>query len=412
MNAILKLAGPLAVALGIAACNAGAGSFSVPATSRQPSTATAPEKYVKLWGTNVTAACPDARPGEAQCLALIRSGSQIAPDGGSGPAGGFTPAQLQVAYNLPSSTNGSGQLVAIVDAYDNPNVFSDLSFYRSYFGLPTADFTKYNQEGEIGGYPTGNTQWGIDEDLDVQMASASCPNCSIDLIEANSSSGSDLQAAEAEAVALGAHIVSNSYVCRSDGCLQESGYDTRGVTYLAASGDWGYDVIGTPATFGSVVAVGGTSLYAYSKVARGFRETAWLGGGSGCARRSQKKPAWQRDPGCKHRTTTDVAAIADPATGPATYDTYGFGGWFVVGGTSAATPFLAGVFGLAGNATAQHGGKTFWLKGHEGANDLFHITRGYNGSCTPKYLCTDGTHEYNSYGGPTGWGTPNGIGAF
>lgn len=411
MNAILKLAGPPVVVFAIAACNAGGGSSSVPVTS-QSSTGTPSEKYAMLWGPNVVAACPDPRPGEAQCLALIRSGPQIAADGGSGPAGGFTPVQLQAAYKLPSSTNGSGQLVAIVDAYDNPNVSSDLAFYRAYFGLPTANFTKYNQEGEVGDYPTGNTEWGIEEDLDVQMVSASCPNCSIALIEANSGSGSDLQAAEAEAVTLGAHIVSNSYVCRSDGCLQESGYDIRGVTYLAASGDWGYDVIGTPATFRSVVAVGGTSLYADSDVTRGFHETAWLGTGSGCSQQRQKKPAWQHDPGCKHRTTTDVAAVADPATGPATYDTYGFSGWFVVGGTSAAAPFLAGVFGLAGNATKQNGGETFWLKSHEGTNDLFHITQGYNGSCSPTYLCTDGTHEFKHYGGPTGWGTPNGIGAF
>lgn len=410
MIAALRLAGSLAAALAIAACNAG--TFSSVPLAGQSGTQAPLDNYDKLWGPNVVAACPDARPQHAQCLALIRSGPQIAHDGGSGPAGGFTPKQLQMAYNLPSSTNGSGQLVAIVDAYNNPNVSSDLAFYRSYFGLPAANFTKYNQDGEIGNYPTGNTEWGIEEDLDVQMVSASCPKCSIDLIEANSSGGSDLEAAEAEAATLGAHIISNSYVCSMSGCLHESDYDMPGITYLAASGDWGYDVIGAPATFGSVVAVGGTSLYADSRVTRGFRETAWLGSGSGCSQRRQKKPTWQHDPGCRHRTVADVAAIADPATGPATYDTYGFSGWFVVGGTSAATPLLAGAFGLAGNATRQHGGETFWVKSHESPRDLFHITRGYNGSCAPTYLCTDGTHEYRSYGGPTGWGTPNGIGAF
>ena len=113
-----------------------------------------------------------------------------------------------------------------------------------------------------------------------------------------------------------------------------------------------------------------------------------------------------------HRTANDVAAISDPATGPAIYDTYGYKGWLVGGGTSTASPFIAGIFALAGNAESQNGGETFWEKSHEGGKDLFPITRGYNGSCDPQYLCTDGTRDYRSYGGPTGWGTPNGIGAF
>ena len=78
---------------------------------------------------------------------------------------------------------------------------------------------------------------------------------------------------------------------------------------------------------------------------------------------------------------------------------------------AGAGVFLAGVFALAGNATSQNGGKTFWNKKHD-KKDLFPVTKGYNGSCSPAYLCTDGTHEYGNYGGPTGWGTPNGIGAF
>jgi subtilase family serine protease len=245
------------------------------------------------------------------------------------------------------------------------------------------------------------------------MVSASCPNCSIYLVEANSDSDADLDAAEVEAVALGAHIISNSFGCFiGRGCeFSESDFDTPGVTYVAGAGDTGYTAMLAPAAFGSVVSAGGTSLYVDAKSTRGFSETAWLGTGSGCARK-QKKPSWQHDPGCNWRTANDVASVSDPATGPAIYDTYGNYGWFVGGGTSAASPFIAGVFGLAGNASSQNGGETFWQLSHERSSDLFHIKYGYNGSCSDKYLCTDGTHEYRSYGGPTGWGTPNGIGAF
>ena len=136
------------------------------------------------------------------------------PDGGTGPNGGFTPAQLRQAYDLASATGGDGQLVAIVDAYDNPRVESDLALTRTYFGLPAANFTKYNQLGQLGAYPIANTQWGAEEDLDVAMVSASCPNCSIVLVEANTSASADLGAAEMAAAALGAHIISNSWTMR------------------------------------------------------------------------------------------------------------------------------------------------------------------------------------------------------
>lgn len=408
MNANFIVAGTLVGLCAIAACSASGGSPSALPVAGQPASG---ERNAKLWGPNVISSCPIGRAGEAQCLVLLSTRPQIIPDGGSGPNGGFTPAQLQAAYNLPSTTKGAGQVIAIVDAYDNPNLDSDLATYRSYFGLPAANFTKYNQEGEIGNYPAGNSEWGVEEDLDVDMVSASCPNCSIYLVEANTAAIVDLEAAVAEAVSLGAHIISNSYTCYKPCGFHKSQYDAPHVTYLAGSGDLGYGAgIGDPASFDSVVAVGGTSLYVDSRSKRGYRETVWLGTNSGCSR--NPKPSWQHDPGCTNRTANDVAALANPATGPAFYDTYGLGGWLVGGGTSTGAPLLAGVFGLAGNATSQHGAEAFWENKRGKRTGLFHITRGYNGSCTPKYLCTDGTHEYKDYGAPTGWGTPDGIGAF
>ena len=94
------------------------------------------------------------------------------------------------------------------------------------------------------------------------------------------------------------------------------------------------------------------------------------------------------------------------------YDTYDRSGWVIGGGTSAATPLIAGIFALAGNASSQNAGRAFWEKRHQNPSDLNPVLHGSDGHCSPTYLCTDGTHEYKDYGGPGGWGTPNGIGAF
>ncbi len=315
---------------------------------------------------------------------------------------GLSPSQLQSAYKIPSSTNGSGQIVAIVDAFDNPNVASDLAAYRSNFGLPAANFTKYNQLGQQSNYPTGNVGWGVEIDLDVEMVSASCPNCTIYLIEANSNSWSDLAAAEDEAIALGATIVSNSY---SGTGAPMSDFNHPGTTILASSGDDGYGVA-DPADFDSVVSVGGTHLTQGGGGSRGWTESAWSGTGGGCS--TQPKPSWQHDTGCANRMANDVSAVADPSTGVSEYDTYGDSGWFVVGGTSVSSPFLAGVFGLAGNSTQQNAGQIFWTVKSHAIGYLYDIMSGSNGTCSPSYFCTAGF----GYDGPTGWGTPDGIADF
>jgi subtilase family serine protease len=397
MNGLLKLAAPLVTAIAVGACNAGS-STSIPGAIGQSTQGSQSSE-------RATPVCAGSRIGRAQCDLLLLPGDN------HDTAKGWTPADLEAAYNLPSSSKGSGQIVAIVDAYDNPNVASDLAEYRSYFGLPTANFTKYNQDGQQGNYPKGNQNWGLEIDLDVEMVSASCPNCTIYLIEANSNSSSDLGTAEAEAVTLGAHIVSNSYSGSGD---EESNYDTPGVTYLASSGDYGYSLY-QPATFDSVVAIGGTTL-SRGGGKRGWSEVVWnirkdgYATAGGCSSLDEAKPSWQHNPGCKFRTGNDVSAVAWDV---AEYDSYGYPGWYLVGGTSVASPLLAGVFALAGNATSQNGGEAFWkMSNQKRKKDLFEITKGDDGTCTPKYLCTAGTGEYGDYSGPTGWGTPNGIGAF
>lgn len=395
----VKLIAPLLAALAVAACNA-SGTSNLP-TSGQSASAAARTNVPEWQAKNLaTPACPQVT-GKPACMVLIQSKSGISPD-----VAGWAPADFQTRYHLPSSTNGSGQIVAIVDAYDNPNVASDLTAYRSQFGLGTGSFNKYNQNGQQSGYPGGSHNWGVEIDLDVEMVAAACPKCTIDLIEANSASSSNLQTAEVTAANLGAHIISNSWSCPgSDNCVSTSDFNKPGIVYLAASGDYGYGQIGAPSTFQSVVAVGGTVL---SKSGTTYRETVWNGAGAGCS--TVTKPSWQHDPSCAKRTITDVSAVA---LNVAEYDTYGYGGWFTVGGTSVATPLNAAVFGLAGNASSISAPSGFWTATQTTRlANLNKITSGSDGSCGGSYLCTAGTHQYKTYSGPAGWGTPNGIGLY
>lgn len=332
----------------------------------------------------------------ARISGLVSCGVAVERRPASNLPSGFSPQDLQSAYDLtrPAKSKGTGQIVAVIDAYDNPNVASDLAAYRSQFGLPAASFTKYNQEGQTGNYPQGSPAWGVEIDLDVEMVSASCPNCTIYLIEANSNLVSDIDAATAEAVTLGAHIVSfsGSGLGQSD----QSYFDTPGVEYVASSGD---TTPAFPADFDSVVAVGATVLSVDKSTKRGWSEEIWGDGGDGGCVTGVRKPRWQHDSYCKYRLANDVAANAFDV---AEYDTYDEGGWVTVDGTSVSTPFLAGIFGLAGNATEQNGGRTFWQPGHD--KYLYTITKGGGSGCVFLYK-----QRYNTC---TGWGTPHGIGAF
>jgi subtilase family serine protease len=396
VNAPLKLAVPLLATLAFAACNAG-GTSNLPGSPGQSvsQSHSIPDWQAKGLATRV---CGDVPRGYARCDALMIGGGKVGHD-----VAGWKPLDFQTRYKLPI-TQGSGQIVAIVDAYDNPNAASDLAAYRTEFGLGTANFTKYNQNGQTSNYPRGSANWGLEEDLDIEMVSAACPKCTIYLVEANGADTSDLETAEAEAVTLGAHVVSNSWGCPgSDACVSSSYFSTPGVVYLASAGDSGYSSgAQAPAALASVVAVGGTVL---SLSGSTYSETTWSGSGAGCAT-GVTKPSWQHDTGCSSRTENDIAAVAWQA---AEYDTYSYGGWFTVGGTSVASPLLGGVFGLAGNASSLDAAKKFYtLKKKARKKQLNDITTGSDGSCGGSYLCTAG----KGYDGPTGWGTPKGVKAF
>ena len=320
----------------------------------------------------------------------------------AGTPSGFGPSDLASAYKLPTTTAGSGQTIGIVDFGNDPNAESDLGVYRSTYGLPactTANgcFKKVNEQGVQGSYPKNNRSWSGEISLDLDMASAICPNCKILLVEVTKS----FDNGENTAISLGANVVSNSY-----GANLASGYDAAfdhpGHILTVASGDSGYSASTTyPDGYGTVVSVGGTSL-SKSSGTRGWTETAWKGSTSECST-GVTKPSWQKDTGCSARTETDVSAVSDPNTGLAVYLTYGGNGWTVYGGTSAASPILAGVYALAGNEASL----TYAQSIYTNAASLFDVTSGNNGSCAG-YLC----HAGVGYDGPTGNGTPNGVAAF
>jgi hypothetical protein len=274
--------------------------------------------------------------------------------------------------------------------------------YRSTYGLPACTtgngcFRKLNQSGNSNSFPAANTGWATEISLDLDMASAVCPTCKILLVEASSNSFTDLGAAENTAVAAGATVISNSF--GSAESSSQSSYEQYfrhpGVAIFASSGDGGYGVE-YPAASSLVHAVGGTTLARSPGSARGWVESAWAGAGSGCSQ-FFGKPSWQRDYACGRRAVADVAAVADPNTGVAVYDTFGGSGWIVVGGTSAASPLVASIYALTG------------LAGDDGRfaythpTLFFEVETGANGNCG-SYLCT----AVPGYDGPTGNGTPNG----
>ena len=323
---------------------------------------------------------------------------------------GLGPAQIRGAYNLPSAAPRA-QTIAIVTAFDDPNAESDLGVYSRTYSLPSCTsangcFSKVNGLGQARPLPPADATWALETSLDIQSAYAVCSNCKILLVEAASASVLDLLDAVDSAVALGANEVSNSWVVDefSSQTILDSHLDHPGVVITAASGDTASRVQ-WPASSPFVTAVGGTTLTVLGNVR--VSESAWQLGGSGCSR-YESKPAWQTDSGCSRRMVPDVAAVGDPSTGAAVYDSYGYSGrhgWFKTGGTSFGAPIIAAIYALAGNADQVVAGSYPYAH----SSSLFDVRSGANGSnCSPSYLCTAGT----GYDGPTGVGSPDGTAGF
>jgi hypothetical protein len=393
-------------------------------------------------------ACSAPSPGAASCQTVVSaasgaSGVARAAQAGSSPSG-YGPAQLQAAYQLPSSSEGAGHTVAVVAPFDDPDVASDLAIYRTQYGLPACPqttsasspqcFTEYNESGVLltpgnSGGVTGSTTWALQTSAQLDAISATCPNCDLLLVEVNSASISDIGAGVNWAVSKGATVITIGAVepeTNNDPTLDQSYFNQPGVAIDVAAGQGGYGVVNYPAASEYVTAVGGTTLTpsgtgsctAALAGARGYCEQVWNDASgataSGCSQ-FDPEPSWQSaglpaaDTGCAgERTVADVSADADPATGIAVYDSDGEGDWqggTGVGGTTVAAAIVAGITALAGTPATDGDPASLPYASPGGFND---VTTGTNGTCTPAYLCTAGT----GYDGPTGLGTPAGVSGF
>jgi subtilase family serine protease len=334
---------------------------------------------------------------------------------------GYGPAELQQAYNLTqaSADNGTGRTVAVVDAYDDPYAASDLSTYRAEWGLPplctgwaTRDcvtMTKVNQFGSAFPLPAPDPGWSQEISVDLDTVSAVCPHCDILLVEAASATVADLGAAEDTAAAADPVSIGNSFGVSetSSETRSDRSFTHSGIAITAAAGDDGYGVQ-WPASSPEVIAVGGTTLSPATGTSRGWSETAWSGDGSGCSA-VEPQPAWQSRVTalravCSRRAVADVAAVADPDTGVAVYDTFDLPGWTVFGGTSVATQIISAVYALAGGSGATTSAAGLYAAS---PSAFFDVTAGSDGACGSD-LCTAGP----GWDGPTGLGTPDGTSAF
>ena len=357
-------------------------------------------------------ACPRGNPqGTARCFARVVTDARGNPmNGKATPAAtpsGYGPADLKAAYAVPA---GSGApTIAIVDAYAYPNAEADLAVYRAQYGLPACTTANgcLKIVGQTGGKPPSRVDVGWDQEqaLDLEMASAACPNCHILLVQAGSASFSNLWTGVDYAKTVpGVRAISNSYgnTDSSSYAAYDSHYTANNIAITVSTGDYGYGAQ-WPATSPGAIAVGGTSLF---KGGSGYTESAWNGAGSGCGL-GHSKPSFQNGvtDACAGRMEADISSVADPNTGVAVYGPMSrtTRGWMIFGGTSASAPFIGALFALTnGNIDGASS-----IYAHKTA--LHDVTTGSNGSsCPVAYYCK----AQAGYDGPTGLGTPNGTAVF
>jgi subtilase family serine protease len=357
-------------------------------------------------GTNAVRVCPPAPAGYATCFAMavadthgkiIRSSVPI--------AAAFTPTDIQKAYNLKGLKSG-GRTVAIADAYAYPTLEADLAAYRDFYGLPKCTtkngcLTVMGQDG--GDPPTqSDPNWDFEQALDLDMVSAACPDCKILMVESDDNHNKSLGYAVARAAHQpGVVAISNSYGVDGLDVHSRHRYNQPGIAVVASTGDHGYKDASSPASYTTVIAVGGTSIVPDGS-ARGYNETVWSGAGSGCSD-VNPAPDYQdtKATQCKGDAMADVSGPANPGAGG--LSVYYNGHFTAVGGTSESSPMIAAIFGLSGKVKGYPGSYLWGAK----SSNFFDITSGTNGACGPP-MCTAG----KGWDGPTGLGTPNGAGAF
>jgi subtilase family serine protease len=342
---------------------------------------------------------PEARAGWAHPPYVVLSAQ---PD-----AGGYTPAALRIAYGFKSLGNyGAGQVIALVDAYDNPNAESDLGVFTAQYKLPSCTTANgcFKKIYATGTKPPTNSGWAGESSLDIEWSYAIAPKAKIILVEGANSGNAALWQAVDVAVANGATVVSMSFGGNeySSETSDDSHFNVPGVVFCASSGDSGHGSF-YPAASPYVVSVGGTTLKLNSN-GTWKSETTWTGSSGGTSA-YESEPSYQA--GAQNtgkRGIPDVAYDANPSTGVRVYSKSGFGGWVTVGGTSIGSPQWAGLFAIANSMRAGSGKSRltqpqFTLYPSAEA-DYHDITSGTNGSCGSQ--CTAGA----GYDFVTGVGSP------
>jgi len=290
---------------------------------------------------------------------------------GGGPSAPYTPAEVQVAYGFNNITfngvagTGSGQTIAIVDAYNDPKIQTDLNTFDTstnpQINLPAPPtFTQVNETGGTSLPPSDSSGgWELEESLDVEWAHAMAPGANILLVEASSNSFSDLFAAVNYAAAH-ANVVSMSWAGGefSGETAYDGNFNQAGVAFVASSGDNGAPA-SYPAISPNVLAVGGTALTIGANNVWSS-EVGWSGSGGGPSA-YESQPSYQK--GVVTQTSTaranpDVAYDASPSTAVYVYDSVpyeGGSGWWKVGGTSAGAPQWSALLAIADQGRALSG---------------------------------------------------------
>jgi subtilase family serine protease len=305
------------------------------------------------------------------------------PGGLRGPAmfftpNGYAPSDIQGAYGDVGSGGGT---IAIVDAYDDPDALVEFNTFSSQFGLPqeTGSGSVFQVAYAQGSEPPADGGWAGEIALDIEWAHAMAPGAKILLVESADNSWANMLASVSFAVATpGVAQVSMSWA--GGDFADELGYDTtfsaRSVRFFAASGDGGAGV-SYPAASPNVIGCGGTSLTVVNGVYQS--ESGWAGSGGGPSA-YEPRPSYQNSLSGllgNARGVPDIAAVADPNTGVAVCAIYANGGngWSVFGGTSVATPVLAGITNAS--MTIHRSSEWTWI--YNDPNLFRDITTGNNG---------------------------------
>lgn len=396
----------LASALGLSLVAIGISAASASPVSSRPVVASARDK---------PACGAPAAFGQGECASAL----PMAATSASGVPG-HNPAELRSAYDLASASvrAGRGATVAIVTAFSYPSAVGDVAAYRAHFRLPACGTGKgclriVNEHGSPSHLPAPNSSWAHADATALDALSALCPNCHLLLVEAASTSYTDLGTAENTAVASGARYVLDTWNGRES--VGQDAFDHYfnhpGFAIVAPAASNGYERT-FPGDLPYVTSVGGTTLSPTKFSTRHWAEIAWTGTGSGCSA-LEVKPSWQRADasaatGCPHRTQNDVAADADPSTGAAVYDSYGTTSrWKRSGGTVLAAAIVTATYALAGTPARHTYPASYPYQHRSGLNDVLY---GSNGPCTlnPAYIC----NAERGFDGPTGLGSPDGTAAF